>query len=462
MPLLLLAAALAAPPPTVAVAPADTLTLSLQDAVARALSKGEEMRAARANRMQTEGIVREAFSQALPQVSASLTYDRRLDSIYKGAEGDTLLGALFANSPFAAANTWNVELTASQILFSSGKTSAGIRAARAAHRSSAASVRQAADDVKFDVTRAYLDAALSHRLVAIAEADLAQARDHLHDVRLQQEQGTRSEYELIRARVDAANQEPAVVAARNGEEIAMLELKRLVNLPFDQPVALSTPLAFHDDLVPVVNTDSLPPATRPSLEAAEANVEGRRQLLRVERGRRWPDLSVSTTLSHQAFPKDGLPTRSQFLRDWSAEAKLTLPIFTGFRTSGTIQEARAQFELARADRDRARETVSLEVEQARAEVDRALSLLHARRETVRQAARGYHLADVRFSNGLSTQLEVSDARVQLRTAEVNEVQATRDYLVALAQLERALGRPVPVRPTPLSELTTTVNVQGNE
>ncbi|HEU5321504.1 MAG TPA: TolC family protein, partial [Methylomirabilota bacterium] len=84
--------------------------------------------------------------------------------------------------------------------------------------------------------------------------------------------------------------------------------------------------------------------------------------------------------------------------------------------------------------------------------ERARSLLAARRETVRQAKRAQQLAGVRYANGMATQLEVSDARVLAQQAEVNEVQATRDYLVALAQLERALGRPVPVVRRPLEQV----------
>jgi outer membrane protein TolC len=51
---------------------------------------------------------------------------------------------------------------------------------------------------------------------------------------------------------------------------------------------------------------------------------------------------------------------------------------------------------------------------------------------------------VRYANGIATALEVSDARLALQQASVNEAQATRDYLLAIAALERALGHPVPL------------------
>jgi outer membrane protein TolC len=60
---------------------------------------------------------------------------------------------------------------------------------------------------------------------------------------------------------------------------------------------------------------------------------------------------------------------------------------------------------------------------------------------------------------MSTQVEVTDARLQFRSAEVNEVSATRDYLVSLARLERAIGRPAPVTRMPLAEATKLLDLE---
>jgi outer membrane protein TolC len=102
------------------------------------------------------------------------------------------------------------------------------------------------------------------------------------------------------------------------------------------------------------------------------------------------------------------------------------------------------------------------VAQARAELERAQSLVAARRVTVRQARRAQHLASVRYTNGMSTQLEVTDARLLAQRAETNEVQAVRDYLFALAQLEHALGRPVPVQVRTLEQIANAQQLEGKQ
>jgi outer membrane protein TolC len=82
-------------------------------------------------------------------------------------------------------------------------------------------------------------------------------------------------------------------------------------------------------------------------------------------------------------------------------------------------------------------------------------VLAARRGTAQLSQRAHYLATVRYSSGLATQLEVSDARLQMLTAETNEVQATKDYLAALVDLEYAVGHPLDTRGRPLDDIALT-------
>ena len=446
-------------PPTPATT--DTLRLTLDDAIQHALARSEDVRTARANVQQTQGQVFQAMSRALPQISGTILYDRKLQSLFSGMAADTgVFGAILKNSSFAAVHAWTVDLTAQQLLWSSGKVGAALSTARAANQAARENERETASELKFQVRQAYYDAVYSHRLVEIAESALEQARAHLAQVSAGRREGTRSEYEQLRAEVDAANQEPGVVAARNGSSLTLLNLKRLVDAPLEQPLLLLTPLAAADGTVPVVTDLSTAVDQRPAVAAAGHMVEARRLAVKLYRGQYWPDLYVSTDLSHVAYPSDPWPVRRDFHRNWDAYVRLDVPIFNGLRTHGQVVEASAEYEKAKANRDLAQKGAAIEAAQARDEIERSQTTLLARRETVRQAQRAWELASVRFKNGMSTQIEVSDARLQLQSSEVNEVQAMRDYLVAIAQLERAVGHPLPVELQPIEQLVPVPNPEG--
>jgi outer membrane protein TolC len=459
-----MASASFAAPKAAPAAPADTLRLSLDDAAARALSASAEVRAALAGVRIADGQVREVTADALPQLSGAVTYNRKFDSVFRSAANDTSLGdlgKLFSHSSFAAVHGWSADLTASQTIFS-GKVGAGIAAARSVRKLALANKDEALADISVNARAAYLDALYAMSVQRIAEEGLALSRAHLAQVTLFQGQGARSEYDLLQAQVDAANQEPAVVAARNATEQSLLRLRQLLNVPAGQPLALTTALAFADGQVPVLAADPGDGSARAALRGADATVAARRQAVNAEKWARWPKVTAQATISQQAYPTNAWPVhRDEFARAIDGSVRLEWPLFQGLRTFGSVGRATAELRQAEAQREQAYESVALEARQARQEAERALATLAARRGTVQLATRAHHLATVRWKNGLSTQLEVSDARLQMQTAEVNEVAAGKDYRLALLRLERAAGRPLALVNQSLDDLSTTLPVDGD-
>ena len=84
----------------------------------------------------------------------------------------------------------------------------------------------------------------------------------------------------------------------------------------------------------------------------------------------------------------------------------------------------------------------MEYEQALGEFRRAQRQLTAAASTVAQAERVYDLTEMRYAEGLATQLDVSNARLALQQARLNQIQAFHDAYLAVARAERALGIPV--------------------
>lgn len=438
-------------------ATSDTLRLSLDDAVRIALDQGIDMQIANAESRIAAGRIRETAADAWPQLTGAVDYTRQFDSIFSGATGagsDSVFGPLLANSPFAAEKTWKVDVIGTQTLYSR-KVGAGVGAARAYRKQTEANRQETAAAVALRVKQAYLTASAAGHLVEIASAGRDQAQAHWKQVQLFRRAGTRAEYDLIQAQVDAMNAEPPVVSALNDHELAMLDLKRALGVNLRQPVVLVTPLRAADGTVPVPDDPSLAPMQRAALTSADAEVEGREKLLDVERATRWPELKLSGLVSHQAFPTGEFPARDQFRRSIQGTARLEFPLFLGLKSFGAIQRATAEVLKAEVRREELRQQLDLDIERARQDVRRTLALLLARRGTVDLARRAHHLANVRYTNGISTQLEVTDARFQMMTSEGNEVIAARDYLYALAQLERALGRPVPVTRRAVDEISLT-------
>jgi outer membrane protein len=131
-----------------------------------------------------------------------------------------------------------------------------------------------------------------------------------------------------------------------------------------------------------------------------------------------------------------------------------MPVFDGFRVKSNLNLAQAQSRLADLQLRQQREAVSVDVARARAELRRAGAVFAARQQNSQEADEAFRLATLRFSRGLSTQLEVSDAQVALLTAQSTEARATYDLFLASADLARSLGRPIPLPSSAMSPATT--------
>ena len=130
-------------------------------------------------------------------------------------------------------------------------------------------------------------------------------------------------------------------------------------------------------------------------------------------------------------------------------ATVSVPILTGGRQRGDEQVARANVEEARQTQRLTQELADLDSRAAWAELLAARAAWEATAGTVQQATRAYEIAEVRFQAGVSTQLELSDARLLLQESEANRAIAARDLQVARARMALLPDLPIGTTVTPI-------------
>lgn len=440
----------------------DTLTVTLHDALARALANGDEVRLAESRRSAASAQIGQARATGLPQLRMSTAFTH----VYENARAQAV-GQIF-NQP----NTYNVNFNLSVPLFQGGRVGAGLRAASRTRGAALADVEQARADVTLDVLRAYLDALFAQRQVEIQREQVRLADERVRQMEQMERAGRASRYDVLRARVERSNLEPAAIQAAGTMELAVLEVKRLANLPTDQPLKLVSGVTAEQVAALAGGaaspaSDSAAISALPAVRAAELRAQASRAGVAVARADYLPTVSVFLTSGWQAFPtgwsipttrgglnpipcSDGSTDRTctqqngGWFTDRSAGLQFTLPVFDGLRARSNVALARAQADVAAAQAAQAREAAAVELARARADLARAQAQFAATRQNAAEAAEAFRLAQLRFNRGLSTQLDVSDAQLALATAQTNEARATYDLYLATAELARAQGRPVPL------------------
>jgi outer membrane protein len=442
-------------------APSDTLRLSIEEAVTRAARQSDEARLAAAQLEVTEAQITTARAAGLPQLRLNGTYTQ----VIENARG-TIVGSVFGQ-PF----TYNANASLSQTIFQGGRVFAGTRAAGDARQASRYDQAEVRARLSVDIQRAYFLALLSDRLYEIQVRNLALADERLKQVTSLESGGRAARYDVLRARVERTNLEPALIQAASDRDLALLRVKQILNLKVDQPLVLTSALdpdALQAFVTAVAN-DSSPDPVRPSVRSAEAVVEARGEGVRVARADLLPTVSASFQTGYLALPSNnGVPTiwgqasnsvcpagtpttrvcqNNGWFADRNFGVQIQWPLFDGLRAKGNIDLAQAQRRVAELQLSQQREQVQVERAQARAEFARARAAYDAQRDNAREAEEAYRLAALRFERGLDTQLDASAVQLQLLVAQTNEARSIFDLYIAAADLARARGLPIPLPPT---------------
>ncbi|MEX2181336.1 MAG: TolC family protein [Gemmatimonadaceae bacterium] len=441
--------------------------LSLAEALRIAERRNAGVRIAEAGAARARGYQRAADSGRLPQVNGSISYQRAIESQFAAiserfAPDTGSSGGGIEDSPlaqiFAAPNTAVFQLSATQHLWTAGRLGAARAGASAGRDAANIALASARAQAILDVAAAYFDAVAMERLQAIADSTVALTERTLAHVELAREVGTASEFDLLRARVARDNQRPLAIQARGNRTAALLRLKQLLELPLSAPLTLTTPIRDDDALVAetmgpirLVDDRTITPdtsvAARATVRQAEAQVEAREAALRAARLARFPSLQLTSTYQRFAYPPDGtfLPGElGLYFPNWTVSLGLAFPVFSGGRVSGERMVAEADLLEARSRLQQTRDGAELDALLAVTQLEQAQAAYLASVGTDAQAEQAYRIAEVRFREGISTPVELTESRVQLEQARLQRVTTARD--LEIAKLRLALLKDLPLAP----------------
>ena len=450
--------------------------------------QSEAVRIAEAGLMRSRGQLAQARSGYFPQLTATAAYQRTLQSQFQkifesveqepeepsdpGGGGDGLEDSPITQI-FASENTVTLGLQFTQNLWTGGRIAAMDRAARAGRRAAEIEVVAQRAQLQLDVTEAYYDALLADRLLAIADSSLIQTERTLRQAQLGYQVGTQSEFDMLRASVTRDNQRPQLVQARAMRETAYLRLAQMLELPLDEPLNLTTPIeegvpqarqlaeaaaeqrgvptqpvsldvdvaqVLARDPVVVALVDSIAmlsdtsAASRSLVRQAGENLVAQQSQLKAARAQRWPALQLQSLYQRFAYPSNSIPGWNSYFPNWTVSVGLSVPILSGGRIRGEILAAEAGVVEARETHRQAEEAARLDARLAIAALEQAAESYSASRGTEQQALRAYSIAEIRFAEGISSQMELNDSRLLLQQAQANQAQAARDLAVARMRL----------------------------
>ena len=452
-------------PAAAATPPGDALTLP--EVVSLALRRNRDVREARFALDQAREQVSEAWGGVMPTISMDANYTRNVSPAV------SFLPAFFFNPDagpdeliqvqFGADNSWNTSVNLEQPLFDA-RVFVGLGAAQRLASIQEEVVRGRSQNLVTRVRLAYYDLLLAQEQERLTRNSVTRVRQSLKETSAMNRAGLASDYDMLRIEVELANLEPNLRRAENASTQFRRVLAVELAVEEQETLRVAGSLASMDLDDPAANT----PANRAILAFASSGMLDGAAQERVQRA--WEQrsdlrqLEMTERLRHAEMRLEQmqyLPTVSFFgsyvlqaqqngspdffgdpMSRASAQAvgiSVSVPIFEGFRKDARVDQRRAAWRQAETLSHLARDQAASQVKSLVELADEARARARGQRLAVEQALRGFEIASAQYREGLSGQLELTDAEVALRQSEFNYAQAVYDYLVAWAQLDEATG-----------------------
>jgi len=437
--------------------------LSMEEALQIALTQNRTLKIAQARMKVSEYGVKDARSAFLPHLASRATYTRLDQAPYIDASN---FGQMFEPlmAPFSdlvikgylnpatlaglqgtqidriyvgMEDNYDMNLSVEQPLFSGGALRNTYRIARLNAETELWNYRRDEDRVRYEVTEAFLNLVKARELTKVTEESIQRVQAHLADLENLCNRGIGIERDLLKARVRLSNAELQHVRASNAVKLANCRLCNLLSLDLDTEVLpANIPDARVDSLeaLPVYAARAL--EARPEMRAMDANLLTAKKLMAIRKGEFLPKLLL---LGNYDWKRPNREVEPEFYETWNIGLALSLDLFHGGSRYYRLEQAKLALNQIEQSARLLADGISLEVRQAYLVTEEADKALAIAEETVSQAEESYRVARENFRAGTATNTDVLDSQNDLSQAQMQQIAAHVDQLLARARLVRASG-----------------------
>lgn len=440
--------------------------LTLEDAIKVAVANNPQVNRALLSVKDADELVDIAYSEVYPSISSNMSYTRNFEVpvnfipaiiFDQNADPDELIAVAFGTD-----NNWQGGFTVTQNIFR-GEVFVGLSTSEIFKTVQQENLRATTQQIITQARVAYYQVLVAKEQLRLQEAQIRRIEQNLKENRARLQAGLVDEYAVLQLEVQLSNQRPQLIEAQYAVDEAYRNLKVALGLPLQVDFKVKGNLnafdivsedAGMDENAQIKRIDRMNPfifqreeetmnsfmEERGDLRVLGARLNLNDKEIQAVKSRFLPTITAAYNLQWSAAEPDTPTFFENSTRFQTLGINVSLPIFEGFKRMADVQRAR----IARKDIEEQIRAAELsaenEVASAAEELNKSFETAEARKQALEQAEQGYERALARLENGIGSQIEVTDAEVQVRQAEVNYALMVFEYLSAKAQYDLATGQ----------------------
>lgn len=448
----------------------DTTEFTLQQCIEYARKNSVSLKNALVDEQIAKARVKETRGIGLPQIDGTvqLVHNPRLARFYAvyspegflipnpppaGTNpGDVLAGENF----FQLKNSGDASITVSQIIFN-GSYIVGLQAANAYKDLSVKATEQTQEQLVENVTKAYYAVLINNERMKLFESNITRVDSLLKTTQALHQNGFAESIDVDRTKVAFNNLLTERDKFANFYELSVALLKFQMNYPMDKSIRIST-LDLETVTIPT-SADSVRENWSYSNRADYRVLEAQQKLQILDTRNKY----AASLPSLVAFANWGYSTQSNSIKGiFKTETNLTenhpafgpdkwyqysrvglslnVPIFSGLQRNYRLQQSKLNMLKIENSFTQLKSGIDLQIEQASVSYKNALKTLETQRSNIELASNVARVTKIKYTEGVGSSLEVTDAESSLREAQINYYNSLLDALIASVDLDKALGK----------------------
>lgn len=413
--------------------------LTLDKALEIALKENSQVKMAQMEQEKAESRVAEAYSSLYPNISTEGTYIRNIKKPvfflpdFFGGTGKVTPIEIGSDNSYVAALQFGVPLFMGQIY-------SGIVISKLGIELSNLNFEETLAQVKLNTTKAFYDALLTRESEIFVKKSYENTLKNLENAEKMNKAGLISDFEYLSAQVEVEKLKPTVLQAKYNYQTAVNFLKSLLNLDVNDQIMLKGSLntisvsneniAINENIVN--NTYSL---LKLGLQKQIADKN-----IMLQKWGHMPSLTAYGNYQIQTQADDFNFNNYNWVKSSSVGLTLSIPIFSGFGVASKVEQAEISSRQLDETINMTRKQLQVAITNAQNKLSTAAEKIESQNLNKEKAQKSYKIAEVRYKEGLSTQLEISNSNINLLSAELGYASAVYEYNVAAAELEFYLQR----------------------
>lgn len=411
----------------------DTLRLTVEQALEIALNENLNIKIAGAELERVDYLRQENWYALLPSVGASGQYSNNImkpvffSDFFPGGKME-----VGSKHSYALAGTAQVPLFSMALYKNIEMSEIEIKAALESARTTKLDLIQ-------QVKNGFYGVVMMEESLDVLEQSYKNALESAENIRKMYEQGLASEYDKIRSDVAARNISPTLTQARNGLELAKLQLKILLSLPLSQEIAVEGSFEHFSGLMLNYSSGVLDVEQNSNLKTVDIQLERLNKTYELIRSQRLPMLAGFANYQMQ-MQNEEFNFNKPWANSLAVGLSLQIPIFNKLSISLKEKQTKVGIRQLEYQRTLLKESLTLSAINSVNEMKRAGAQLKSDREAVEQAMKGYEISKVRYNTGAGTVLEMNDSEVALTRSRLNYTQTLYDFIKAKNEYEKVIGK----------------------